>query len=159
MNHSCTLESTTVNGPARAGSSLVASSSIVDLVMIGGVLVCLAIFGSYQVCLAGEDAEVARTADFLCDLHRAQRQHFEDRGEYATSIRDLDLRLSTPVFFDIRPIEITKDGWTAQAVRTGPGRRVHSRRLSIDQVGMVRSIDENAFVTTPIGSVPTRTQR
>jgi hypothetical protein len=140
-------------------SSVVAGSSVVDLVMIGGVLVCLAIFGSYQVCLAGEDAEVARTADFLCDLHRAQRQHFEARGQYATSIRDLDLRMSTPVFFDIRPIEITQDGWTAQAVRTGPGRPSKPRRLSIDQVGMVRSIDENVFVIPPIGSVPKRTQR
>jgi hypothetical protein len=136
-----------------------AGSSIVDLVMLGGLLGCLAIFGFSRSHLANEERETSRTADFLCDVHRAQQQHFETSGEFATNLRDLDLRLSTPVFFDIRPIEITKDGWTVQAVRIGPGAGDHPLRLNIDQLGLVRTIDGKEFATTQIGSVHPRTKR
>lgn len=99
----------------RLGLSRVDLAVAGALILVGGMIVCSIRSDSIM------RARTLEAANFLSEVHRCQERYFEERGQYADSLAQLDLRLPPPTKFDLKPLVADDRGWSLIAVQQGTG--------------------------------------
>ena len=131
--------------------------SLVELTVVVILIGVLAAFGVPRFRDSVERSKAAEAFNFLSAVRSAQERYHALKGQYATSLAQLDIDLSTPTYFrvgritdgDGRGYEKIQTSWSLTLTRKGPSAGYGNYTVTFTQNGFLKDYRNRRSIAHP----------